>query len=96
MLNVTTTALLPDAERKVSLQLSCGTGSAGCQGTVSAAAGDTPLGTVPFDVSEELTTSLHFPTPVPQRAQSVTFTVTTTVGVGPTSPVTLPVPPARP
>ncbi|HCB05379.1 MAG TPA: hypothetical protein PLZ93_03605 [Nocardioides sp.] len=96
VLNVTTTALLPDAERKVSLQLSCGTGSAGCQGTVSAAAGDTPLGTVPFDVSEELTTSLHFPTPVPQRAQSVTFTVTTTVGVGPTSPVTLPVPPARP
>ena len=63
--------------------------STGCTGSVSAAAGSTPLGTVPFDMQEESTKTLHFPQPVPQDAPSVTFTITTTAGVGPTSPVTL-------
>lgn len=93
LLTVTSTALLPSADHKVSLQLSCGTGADGCRGTVAAAAGSTPLGTVPFDIPEELTANLHFPTPVPRGAQDVTFTVTTTTGVGPKSPATLPMPP---
>jgi hypothetical protein len=89
---VTTTALLPDADRRVALQLSCGTGSTGCHGSVTAVAGSTPLGTVPFDIPEEQTAKLAFPTPVPDGAQAVTFTVTMTAGVGPSSPSTLPMP----
>jgi hypothetical protein len=88
LLNVTTTTLVPSADRKISLQLSCGTGSTGCQGTVAAKAGDTDLGTVPVDLPEEQTANLHFPTPVPAGADSVTFTITTTKGTGSKGPVT--------
>ena len=88
LLNVTTTALLPDAENKIALQLSCGTGSTGCRGTVDAKAGDTDLGTVPFDIPEEQTATLTFPTPVPAGADSVDFTVTTTTGITSKGPVT--------
>jgi hypothetical protein len=88
LLTVTTTALLPDADHKISLQLSCGTGSAGCQGTVAAKAGDTDLGTVPVDLLEEQTANLRFPVPVPAGADSVTFTITVTKGTGPKGPVT--------
>ncbi len=88
LLNVTSTALVPDAENKISLQLSCGTGSTGCQGTVAAKAGDTDLGTVPVDVSEEEIENLHFPTPVPAGTDSVDFTITVTKGTGPKGPVT--------
>lgn len=97
LLNVTTTALVPDADHTISLQLSCGTGSTGCQGTVAAKAGDTDLGTVPVNLLEEQTANLHFPTPVPAGADSVTFTVTVTQGTGPKGPVTetsLDMPPA--
>jgi hypothetical protein len=76
----------------VSLQLSCGTGSTGCKGTVAAAAGDTKLGTVPFDIPEEQTAKLQLPQPVPQGATGVTFTIDTTAGVGPSSPVSLDMP----
>ena len=85
---VTTTALLPDADHKVALQLSCGTGATGCQGTVDAKAGDTDLGTVPFDIPEEQTANLHFPTPVPTGSATVDFTLTVTHGVGPKGPNT--------
>ncbi len=88
VLNVTTTALMPDPDNTVSLQLSCGTGSAGCRGKVEAMAGDTDLGTVPIDIEEEQTATLHFPTPVPAGATSVTFTATTTQGIGSKGPVT--------
>jgi hypothetical protein len=94
LLNVTTTALLPDAQRQVALQLSCGTGSSGCTGTVSAEAGDTSLGTMPFEIPEEQTAKLQLPHPVPEGATDVTFTVTVTAGVGPTGPVTLAMPPS--
>jgi hypothetical protein len=93
VLTSTTTALLPDSQHRVSLQLSCGTGSTGCRGSVTAAAGSKTLGTVRFDVPEERTAKLQFPTAVPQGATSVTFTVTTKAGVGPTSPITLDMPP---
>ena len=88
LLNVTTTALLPDADHKISLQLSCGTGSTGCQGNVAAQAGDTDLGTVPVNLQEEQTANVHFPAPVPAGADSVTFTITVTQGTGPKGPVT--------
>jgi hypothetical protein len=88
LLNVTTTALVPDADRKISLQLSCGTGSTGCQGTVAAKAGETDLGTVPVNLLEEQTATLNFPTPIPAGADSVTFTITVTKGTGPKGPVT--------
>jgi len=88
---VTTTALLPDAAHRVALQLSCGTGSTGCQGTVDAAAGDTDLGQVSYDMEEETTSTLTFPTAVPAGADSVDFTLTATAGVsakGPGAPAT--------
>src|SRR3954463_1119252 len=36
LLNVTTTALLPAADRTIPLQLSCGTGATGCTGSIAA------------------------------------------------------------
>lgn len=92
VLTVTTTALLPDAQHRVTVQLSCGTGHGGCAGQVVATAGKTKLGTVPFTIPEELTKNLEFPTPVPSGAKDVTFTVKTTTGVGPSSPSVLAVP----
>lgn len=88
LLQVTTTALLPDAEHRIGLQLSCGTGSTGCRGTVQATAGDTDLGTVRVDVQEEQIADVTFPTPVPAGATSVDFTITVTRGTGSKGPVT--------
>jgi hypothetical protein len=88
LLNVTTTALVPDADNKISLQLSCGTGSTGCRGTVAAKAGDTDLGTVPVNLLQEQTVNLAFPNPVPAGVDSVDFTITVTKGTGPKGPVT--------
>jgi hypothetical protein len=94
LLTTTTTALLPDPQRRVALQLSCGTGSTGCRGSVTAVAGSTRLGTVPFDLREEQTGRLPFPHPVPRGAKDVTFTFTTTTGVGPPGPSTIDMPPS--
>jgi len=90
LFTVTSTTAGQDAAGRVRLQFTCGTGSAGCAGSVIAAAGDVPLGTEPFDVKEEATGTLTFPTPVPSGATEVTFTVTMSTGVGPPKPVTLP------
>ena len=92
LLNVTTTALRPDAQKRVSLQVSCGTGSTGCKGTVVAQAGSTTLGTVPFDIPEERTANLRFDKPLPSGVSDVTFTVTMDSGVGPTKPSTISLP----
>ena len=92
LLNVTTTALRPDGQHRVSVQTSCGTGSTGCHGTVTAVAGGTELGTVTLDADEEQTATLAFAKPVPAGAAEVTFTITLTAGVGPTKPVTLEMP----
>jgi hypothetical protein len=86
LVSVTSTTLLPDAENRIGLQLSCGTGADGCQGTVSAKAGDTDLGTVRFDVPAEQTTELKFPTPVPAGTAAVDFTILVTTGVGAKGP----------
>src|SRR5262249_40057035 len=88
LLSSTTTALLPHPDNRVTLQLSCGTGSTGCQGSVTAKAGDTSLGTVPVDLKEEEIGNLRFPQAVPPGADSVDFTITTSKGIGPKGPVT--------
>ncbi|MDI6912335.1 hypothetical protein [Nocardioides sp.] len=85
--SVTTTALLPDADHRISLQLSCGTGATGCQGMLSAVAGSTKLGSVSFDIPEEQTAKLRIPTPVPAGTDAVDFTLTVTRGTGPKGPV---------
>ncbi len=92
LLGVTTTALRPDEQHKVSIQTTCGTGNAGCHGSVTATAGGRALGTIPLDVDEEQTATLAFPTPVPSGAAEVIFTVVMTDGVGPSKPVTIPMP----
>jgi hypothetical protein len=91
VLNVTSTEVTPTADGTVGVQLSCGTGSDGCRGTLSATAGRTDLGSVPFTVREEATTTVDLPTAVPAGAGEVTITVTASQGVGPSSAVTLPV-----
>ena len=83
---VTSTALVPDRAHRVSIQLSCGTGSTGCRGTVDAKAGTEDLGTVPYDITEEQTASLEFPTAVPPGAEGVDFTLTASRGVGAKGP----------
>jgi hypothetical protein len=92
LLATTTTALLPDAQRRVALQLSCGTRNTGCKGSLTASAGSAKLGTVPFGLQEEQTGKITFPRPVPYGAKDVTFTFDTTTGVGPSSPSTLDMP----
>ena len=92
LLTVTTTVLRPDSHRRVDIQATCGTGSAGCHGSVTASAGSRSLGTVPIEVDEEQTATLAFPAPVPRGTAEVTFTVTLTEGVGPPKPVTLTMP----
>lgn len=91
LLSVTSTTATPDAQGRVSLQLSCGTGADGCTGQVTATAGDTTLGTRPIALKEETTAKLTFPTPLPAGASEVTYTLTVKTGVGPSKPVTLPV-----
>jgi hypothetical protein len=91
LLSVTSTTATPDADGRVGVQFTCGTGSDGCAGSVTAAAGDVPLGSQDFDAKEEATTSLTFPTPAPTGTTEVTFTITMATGVGPPKPVTLPV-----
>jgi hypothetical protein len=91
LLAITSTTLTPDADGGVSIQVTCGTGDGGCSGSVRATAGDRSLGRTTYDVPEEATATLTFPGPVPDGADQVTFVVSPAVGVGPTSPVTLPV-----
>jgi hypothetical protein len=71
--------------------VSCGTGSQGCSGTLTAVAGTTKLGTVRFTLKEESTAAVHFPTPVPSGTKEVSFQVTTASGYSSSDPVTLPV-----
>jgi hypothetical protein len=88
---VTSTALTPDAERRGVVQLSCGMGSGGCTGTLTATAGEISLGQVPFHLAEESTKDIVLPVPVPAGASQVTLVVDRSVGVGSTSPITVPV-----
>ncbi len=91
LLNVTSTTLTPDAHGRTGVQVSCGTGSDGCSGSVTATAGGTTLATLPIHLKEESTATLAIPTAVPASADEVTFAVQMHSGVGPSKPVTLPV-----
>jgi hypothetical protein len=91
VMSVLSTSVKPDARGASTVQIGCGTGDGGCSGTVVAAAGNTTLGTVPFQMQEERTTELTFPTATPAGTKEVTFTVKEDTGFGPTGPVTLPV-----
>ncbi len=91
VLAIASTVVTPDAHGNASLQVTCGSGNKGCAGTIAVTVGDTKLGTIPFKLAEESTQTLPLPAPVPDGATEVTFTVHTTTGFGPTSPVTLPV-----
>jgi hypothetical protein len=91
LLNVTSTALTPDRDGRVGLQVTCGTGSEGCAGTVTATSGTTDLGRLPFDIREENSATLTPPGAVPAGADEVTFHVDMATGVGPTGDATVPV-----
>lgn len=89
LFTVTSTTLTPDTDGHVALRVSCGPGSDGCSGTMTAKAGDRTLGSVPFDLREQSTSTLNLSQPVPDNADEVSFRVTSIAGFGPTSPVTL-------
>lgn len=84
-------SVLPDAHGRAGVQLSCGTGSGGCTGTVRVTAGSTDLGSIPFRLDEETTRTLPVPSAVPAGAKEVDFALTTTSGLATSTPVTLPV-----
>lgn len=90
-LNVTTTTEIPDAQGRPSVGLACGVGAGGCAGTVTATVGTTVVGTGSFHLTEQATENVAVNGALPAGTQQVTFTVHAAVGVGPTSPVTVPV-----
>ncbi|WP_148613390.1 hypothetical protein [Nocardioides rubriscoriae] len=87
---ISTTAAV-DARGRVGVQLGCGTGADGCVGTATLTAGSTTLGTVPYEMTEESTTMLHFPTASPAGATEVELTLTPATGYASSSGSTLPV-----
>ncbi len=91
LLSVTSTTVSSDPSGRSGIQVTCGTGSDGCTGTVSATAGEVAVGTRSFALREEATDTITFDTPVPPAAGEVTLTFTVSSGVGPSKPVTLPV-----
>ena len=86
---ITSTSLTADADGKVGITVTCGTGSEGCAGTVDVTAGGQRLGSVPYNLKEESTATLRVPESIPADATDVTFEVRPDAGVGSTSPVTL-------
>jgi hypothetical protein len=91
LLTLTSTTLSRDADGRVAVQFTCGTGSDGCSGTVSASAGGVSLGTMPYDLAEESTATLTMPAPVPAGVAEVDIVVQAQTGLGPTGPASLPV-----
>ncbi len=89
LLTVTSTTLTPDDHSRVGLQVSCGAGSEGCSGTVTAKAAGHTLGALPYDVPEQSTGTLTMNTPVPDTVGEVSFQFRPARGVGPTSPISL-------
>ncbi len=92
LLTVTSTSVTPDDRGRAGLQVSCGAGSDGCSGTLSAKAGGRDLGSLPYSLQEQSTGTLALPISLPAGAEGVTFRLRSATGVGPTSPVSLPVP----
>lgn len=91
LLTVTSTSVTPDDQGLVGLQVSCGAGSDGCSGTLTAKAGGRNLGSMPYSLPEQSTGTLTVPTSVGERADEVSFQLRSATGVGPISPVSVPV-----
>ena len=91
VLAITSPSVTPDRRGHVGPQVTCGTGSNGCAGTITAVAGNTSLGTVPFKLKEESTAAIHFSTPLPSGTKEVAFQVKAIEGFSSPDPVTLPV-----
>ncbi len=91
LLTVTSTSLTPDDQGRVGLQVNCGAGSEGCSGTLTANAGGRDLGAWPYSLQEQSFGTLTLPTSVRDSADEVSLQLRSETGVGPTSPVSLPV-----
>ncbi|QWZ10089.1 hypothetical protein KRR39_10330 [Nocardioides panacis] len=91
VLAISSPSVTPDGDGRVGPQVTCGTGSQGCAGTITARAGNTNLGTVPFKLKEESTAAVRFTTPLPSGTKEVAFQVKATDGFSSPDPVTLPV-----
>jgi hypothetical protein len=91
LLAVTSPNLTPNAQGRTNLQVTCGTGSQGCSGSVVATAGKKSLGTMPYKLKEEATGKLRLPEPVPAGVKEVTFEVKPHTGAGPPAPASIPI-----
>lgn len=91
LLTVTSTSVTPDDQGRVGLQVSCGAGSDGCAGTLTANAGGRDLGSLPYDLKEQSTGTMTLPMSVGPTEKEVVFELRTSTGVGPSSSVSLPV-----
>jgi hypothetical protein len=85
-LNISSTTLTPDSEGHLGVQLTCGTGAAGCAGTLS---GDASLGSAQFHMVEESSLVVPLPGVLPADATQVVLTLERTVGAGNDAPVTI-------
>lgn len=88
---ITSPSVTPDAQGLVNAQVTCGTGSQGCAGTITAMAGKTSLGVVPYRLKEEATARIPFPNALPAGTKEISFQVTPATGYSSDSPVVLPV-----
>jgi len=91
VLQVTSTVLAVDADGRTGVQVSCGAGDQGCVGELTVTDGTTTFGTVPYDIKEQATPTLAVPVPVPADAKELTFSFTSTRGVAPPKPTTVPI-----
>jgi hypothetical protein len=91
VLNVVSPSVTPDASGRFTVQLTCGTGAAGCKGSVTVMDGTTSLGTVPVAMVEETSKVITLPKPLPSGAKTVDVVLVRTVGSGSDGPVTVPV-----
>jgi hypothetical protein len=91
VLAISSPSVSPDTRGHVAPQVTCGTGSNGCAGTITATAGHTTLGTVQFELKEESSAAIRFPTPAPSGSKEIAFQVKATDGFSSPDPVTLPV-----
>lgn len=89
--NSTSTTVSPDTQGRVSINVTCGTGSQGCAGSATATAGAVNLGTVSYTFKEEATSTLSFPEALPPGITEITVDIQTTTGVAGSDSVTIPV-----
>src|SRR4051794_14850793 len=80
VLTITSPSVTPDQQGHIAPQVTCGTGSDGCAGTITAMVGTKRLGTAPFKLKEESTAAIPFGQPLPAGAKEVAFQVKVTSG----------------